>query len=70
MSRIDARSQQKLLKEARKYFKDLQQPLGDVSLEKKKGGIVLTQEHILEWLEVFADDRIMLDGCNHATVKR
>ena len=69
MSKIDARVQHKLLIEARKYLKNVK-PVGDVALDGKKEGIVLTQEHILEWLEVFADDRIMLDGCNHATVKR
>jgi len=69
MSKIDVRSHQKLLAEARKYLKNVK-PVGNVALDGKKGGIVLTQEHIMEWLEVFADDRIMLDGCNHATVKR
>ena len=69
MSRIDVRFQQKLLKEARQYYKKVK-PVADVTVERKKGAIVLTQEHIHAWLEVFADDRIMLDGCNHATVKR
>lgn len=69
MSKVDAKVQLKLLKEARKYLKNVK-PVSDSDLETKKGGITLTQEHIAEWLEVFYEDRIMLDGCNHATVKR
>lgn len=69
MSRLDIKIHQELLKESKKYLKDLQS-LDDVSLEQKKGGIVLTEEHLFEWLQVFYDDRIRLDGCNHATVKR
>lgn len=68
MSRVDIKMQMKLLKEAREYLKDVK-PVSDISLEKKKSGIVLTQEHIYAWLEVFYDDHIMLDGCNHAKVK-
>ncbi len=59
----------RLLKEARKYLKDVK-PIDDVALEKKQGAVVLTQEHIMEWLQTFEDDRIRLDGCNYATVKR
>jgi len=59
----------RLLKEARKYLKDVK-PIDEMNLEKKKGAVVLTQEHLFEWLQTFDDDRIRLDGCNHATVKR
>lgn len=69
MSRIDARTQKKLLMEARKYFKDIQTQ-DDLNVEPQAGVVVLTKEHIMEWLQVFEDDRIWLDGCNHATVKR
>ena len=69
MSRVDVLFQEKLLREAKKLLKDVK-PVGYVGLGKKKEGIVLTEEHMLEWLQVFLDDRIMLDGCNHATVKR
>jgi hypothetical protein len=68
MSRVDIKIQMRLLKEAKEYLKDVK-PVSDISLEKKKGGIVLTEEHISAWLEVFYDDRIMLDGCNHSKVK-
>lgn len=68
MSRVDAKVQQQLLIQARKYLKNVK-PVSDVALDEKKGGVVLTQEHIAAWLEVFYEDRIMLDGCNHATVK-
>jgi len=60
MSRLDIKVQISLLKEAKSYFKNV---------EEKKG-VVLTQEHIMEWLEVFYNDRIMMDTCNQATVKR
>lgn len=69
MSRLDITTQVTLLKEARVYFKDVK-PVGDITLEKKKGAVVLTQEHIAEWLEVFYDDRIKMDTCNEARVKR
>ena len=69
MSRVNARVHHKLLVEARKYLKKVK-PAADVISDGKSGGIVLTQEHILDWIQVFEDDRIMLDGCNHATVKR
>jgi len=65
MSKLELRHM-KLLREAKSYLKDVQ-PLSDISY--KKDGIVLTQEHIAEWLEVFYDDRIMLDGCNQAKIK-
>ena len=61
MSRLDIKVQISLLKEAKSYFKNV---------EEKKGAVVLTQEHIMEWLEVFYSDRIMMDTCNQATVKR
>lgn len=69
MSRIDIKAQVSLLKEARMYFKDVK-PLADVTVKEKKGGITLTQEHIEEWLEVFYEDRIKMDTCNEATVRR
>ncbi len=69
MSKINAKIQMTLLKEARKYLKNVK-PATDIALDTKRQGIVLTQEHLVEWLEVFEEDRIMLDGCNHATVKR
>jgi hypothetical protein len=68
MSRVDMKVQISLLKEAGVYFKELQ-PMGDMSLESKKKGIVLTQEHIYEWLEVFYEDRIRMDTCNQASVR-
>ena len=69
MSRIDARIQHRLVTEAKKYLKDVKH-VGNDDLKGENKGIVLTQGHIEEWLQVFADDRIRLDGCNHATVKR
>jgi len=69
MSRMHIKAHMKLLKEARKYLKEVK-PLGDSRLEKKKGGITLTQDHMMEWLQVFEEDRIKLDGCNFAVVKR
>lgn len=68
MSRVDMKVQVSLLKEAGVYFKELQ-TMDDVSLESKKEGIVLTQEHIYEWLEIFYEDRIRMDTCNQASVK-
>lgn len=69
MGRINLQTHMKLLKEARSYLKDAK-PVNETALEQKKGIIVLTQEHMMEWLEIFEEDRIMLDGCNFATVKR
>jgi hypothetical protein len=69
MSKMDVKTHLRLLKEAKSYFKEAS-TAKRVHPETKKGAVVLTQEHIMEWLEVFYDDRIMLDGCNHATVKR
>lgn len=68
MSRLDTKIQMKLLKEAQAYLKDVK--VADASTPKKqKDGIVLTEEHMMEWLEVFFEDRIMLDGCNQSKVK-
>ncbi len=68
MSRLDINIQMKLLKEAKAYLKDVK--VTDASTPKKqKDGIVLTQEHMMDWLEVFFEDRIMLDGCNQSKVK-
>jgi len=69
MSKVNAKVQHQLLKEAKKYLKNVK-PVSDTNLDAKKGGIVLTEDHISAWLEIFYEDRIMLDGCNHATVKR
>jgi hypothetical protein len=69
MSKLDVKTHLRLLKEAKGYYKDAK-TADRIHTEAKKGAVVLTQEHIMEWLEVFYDDRIMLDGCNHATVKR
>lgn len=69
MSRLDTNTQIRLLKEAKVYFRDMM-PIEDLSVGQKKEVVALTQEHIEEWLEVFYDDRIKLDGCNFATVKR
>ena len=68
MSKLDLKVQVNLLKEARMYLKDVK-PVSGTSLEKKKGNIVLTQDHIMEWLEVFYDDRIRMDTCNQASVR-
>ena len=68
MSKLDLKVQVNLLKEARMYLKDVK-PVSDTSLEKKKGNIVLTQDHIMEWLEVFYDDRIRMDTRNQASVR-
>lgn len=68
MSRLDVKTHVRLLKEAKRYLKDAK--IDETAFGLKKGGIELTQEHIMAWLEVFYEDRIMLDGCNHATVKR
>ena len=69
MSKLDVKVQISLLKEAREYLKNVK-PVTDIHLEQKKGDIVLTQEHIMEWLEVFYDDRIRMDTCNQASVKQ
>jgi len=69
MSRVDMKLHLKLLKEAKVYLKDVVK-VDETVLPKSKDKVVLTQEHIMEWLEVFHEDRIMLDGCNFATVKR
>lgn len=67
MSRVNITVQTQLLKEARAYFEDVK-PLSDT--KAKKDGIVLTEEHIAEWLQVFYDDRIMMGTCNEARVKQ
>ena len=69
MSSLNIKRHLQLLKEAKKYLKEIK-PESDISLEQKKGGITLTQDHIIEWLQVFEQDRIKLDGCNFAVVKR
>ncbi|MBC8238246.1 MAG: hypothetical protein H8E76_08445 [Helicobacteraceae bacterium] len=68
MSKLDVKVQMSLLKEARMYLKNVK-PVSDVNVEEKKGAVVLTQDHIMEWLEVFYDDRIRMDTCNQATVR-
>ncbi len=69
MSRLNIKTHMRLLKEAKRYLKDVK-PEYETTLGQKKGAIVLTQEHMMEWLQVFEDDRIKLDGCNFAVVKR
>lgn len=69
MSRLDVKVQISLLKEAKSYFKNVQ-PVSKTGLKEKKGVVVLTEEHIQEWLEVFYDDRIMMNTCNQASVRR
>jgi len=69
MSRLNIKTHMRLLKEAKQYLKDVK-PENETTLGQKKGAIVLTQEHMMEWLQVFEDDRIRLDGCNFAVVKR
>jgi hypothetical protein len=66
MSRVDITVQANLLKEAKTYLKNVK-PLSDA--RAKKDTVVLTQEHIAAWLEVFYDDRIRMDTCNQASVK-
>ena len=68
MSILNTKVQVSLLKEAKMYFKDVK-PVSDANLKAKEDGIVLTQEHIFEWLEVFYEDRIRMDTCNQASVK-
>lgn len=68
MSRVDVKLHMKLLKEAKEHFKNVK-PESKVSLEERKKIVVLTEEHIMEWLEVFYEDRIMLDGCNQSKIK-
>ncbi|MDQ7042519.1 MAG: hypothetical protein Q9M34_03205 [Sulfurimonas sp.] len=68
MSKLELKTHTKLLKEAREYLKNVK-PISDTAMGNKQSNIVLTQEHLAEWLGVFYDDRIMLDGCNHSKVK-
>ncbi|MBN2815263.1 MAG: hypothetical protein JXQ67_01170 [Campylobacterales bacterium] len=68
MSRVDMKVQTNLLKEAGAYFKDLKS-LSQTTPESTKEPIVLTQEHIYEWLEIFYEDRIRMDTCNQASVR-
>ena len=68
MSNLNMKVQMTLLKEARMYLKDVK--IADESVSKaQKSPVVLTQEHIYEWLEVFYEDRIRMDTCNQATVR-
>ena len=69
MSRLDVKVQMTLLKEAREYLKNVK-PVIDVNVQQKKSDIVLTEDHIREWLEVFYEDRIRMDTCNQASVKQ
>ena len=68
MSKLNMKVQANLLKEARMYFKDVK-PVADTNVNEQKGVTVLTQDHIMEWLEVFYDDRIRMDTCNEASVR-
>jgi len=69
MSRLNMKIQMELVKEAKIYLKDVRLN-NETGFEQKKGAVVLTQAHIEEWLQVFEEDRIKLDGCNMAVVKR
>ncbi len=69
MSKLHLKAHQRLLKEAKKYLKEVKS-VEHARVEQKRGAEVLTQEHLFEWLQVFEEDRIKLDGCNQATVKR
>ena len=69
MSRVDMNLQVTLLKEAKAYFDEMK-VVEATDLEKQTGGVVLTEEHIQEWLEVFHDDKIVMNTCNEARVKR
>jgi len=68
MSKLNIKVQKSLLKEARMYLKDVKPSIH--TREDKKADVVLTQEHLYEWLEVFYEDRIRMDTCNQASVKR
>jgi len=67
MSRLNMKIQKQLLKEAKVYLKDVKLKANTDS-ELQKGSVVLTQGHIEEWLQIFEEDRIKLDGCNMAVV--
>jgi len=69
MSRLNMKIHMELLKEAKMYLKDIKLD-NETYSELQMGSIVLTQGHIEEWLQVFEEDRIKLDGCNMAVVKR
>jgi hypothetical protein len=66
MGKVDFKVHADLLKEAKVYVENLKQ----FDSLREKDSIVLTQEHIMEWLEVFYEDRIMMGTCNQAVVKR
>ena len=68
MSYIDMKLHKALAKEAKVYLKDIEalQKLSVMRDDQK----LLTQEHIMEWLEVFYEDKIKMDTCNEARVKR
>ena len=68
MSKLDVKVQVNLLKEAKMYLKNVK-PVNEHKVENKTDTVVLTQEHIMEWLEVFYDDRIRMDTCNQASVR-
>ena len=69
MCGLNIKTHMRLLKESKQYLKDVK-PDNETTLGQKKGAIVLTQEHMIEWLQLFEEDRIRLDGCNFAVVKR
>lgn len=68
MSKLDVKVQTSLLKEAKMYFEGVKL-VDDANIKPEKDPVVLTQEHIYEWLEVFYDDRIRMDTCNQASVR-
>jgi len=69
MGRLNMKIQMELSKEAKMYFKEIKVD-NEFASELQKGSVVLTQGHIEEWLQVFEQDRIKLDGCNMAIVLR
>ncbi len=68
MSSINPLMHKMLLTEAKKLLKKAD--LEAIEKGTKEGGMMLTEEDIFDWIQVFEADRIMLDGCNHNTVKR
>lgn len=57
-----------LLKEAKRLLNKAD--WDHINTESKKPISTLSEEDIFDWIQIFEEDRIMLDGCNHATVKR
>jgi|GEM_PF-2018786 len=70
MSKLDTTGQLYFLKEVESYFKELQAPKSETIVAKQDRNVELTQDHIEAWLEVFYEDRIMMNTCNEAKVRR